>query len=149
MELHSLGKSGRIEKKPRVGRGGKRGKTAGRGTKGQKARAGNKRRPEWRDTIKKIPKRRGYGRNRADTVIPREAQRAVNLDALSKAFNDGDVVSLTTLMRKRLVKRSGGKVPAVKILGNGEMTKKLKIEGVAVSASAKTAIEKKGGTVTA
>jgi large subunit ribosomal protein L15 len=149
MELHSIGKSGRIEKKTRVGRGGKRGKTAGRGTKGQKARAGNKRRPEWRDIIKKIPKLRGHGKNRADTALPKGAQRAINLDALSKTFKDGDVVSLTTLMRARLVKRSGGKVPTVKILGNGELTKKLKIEGVVVSASAKAAIEAKGGTVTA
>ncbi len=147
MELHSIGKSGKIEKKTRVGRGGKRGKTAGRGTKGQKARAGNKRRPEWRDIIKKIPKLRGHGKNRADTAVPKGAQRAVNLDALSKAFKDGDIVSLTTLMQKRLVKRSGGKVPTVKILGNGELTKKLKIEGVTVSKTAKEAIEKKGGTV--
>jgi len=44
-----------------VGRGGKRGKTAGRGTKGQNARAGRKKRPELRDIIKKLPKRRGYG----------------------------------------------------------------------------------------
>ncbi len=147
MELHSMTKGKRTEKKTRVGRGGKRGKTAGRGTKGQKARAGNKRRPEWRDIIKKLPKRRGYGKNRADTAVPKGDQRAINLDALSKAFNDNDVVSLTTLMKNGLVRRSAGKVPTVKILGNGEITKKLKVEGVALSKSAKEAIEKKGGTV--
>jgi large subunit ribosomal protein L15 len=147
MELHSITKGKRTEKKTRVGRGGKRGKTAGRGTKGQKARAGNKRRPEWRDIIKKLPKRRGYGKNRADTAVPKGAQRAINLDALSKTFKDNDVVSMTTLMRSGLVSRSAGKVPSVKILGNGELTKKLKIEGIALSASAKEAIEKKGGTV--
>ena len=60
MELNSFTRSKGLMKSRRVGRGGKRGKTSGRGGKGQTARSGNKIRPEWRDLIKKIPKRRGY-----------------------------------------------------------------------------------------
>jgi len=147
MELHSLKKSRNTEPKTRVGRGGKRGKTAGRGTKGQKARAGNKRRPQWRDEIKKLPKRRGYGKNRARGVVPRVPVAAINLKTLSVHFKDGAVVSLTTLMKAGLLRRVSGKMPPVKILGTGEVASKLIIEGLKVSGSAKAAIEKNGGTV--
>ena len=60
MELHTLTRTKSNATSRRVGRGGKRGKTSGRGGKGQTARAGNKRRPELRDIIKKLPKNRGY-----------------------------------------------------------------------------------------
>ncbi|TAJ14301.1 50S ribosomal protein L15, partial [Patescibacteria group bacterium] len=55
MELNQLKRPKGLKASRRVGRGGTRGKTSGRGTKGQKARAGAKFRPEWRDIIKKIP----------------------------------------------------------------------------------------------
>ena len=58
--MHNLKRNHKNKKDRIVGRGGKRGKTAGRGGKGQTARAGNKRRPELRDIIKKLPKLRGY-----------------------------------------------------------------------------------------
>lgn len=147
MELHSIKKSRNTEAKTRVGRGGKRGKTAGRGTKGQKARAGNKRRPEWRDTIKKLPKRRGYGRNRARTVVPRVPVAAISLKTLSSNFKDGAVVSLTTLMKAGLLRRVSGKMPPVKILGTGDVPSKLTIEGLQVSEKARAIIEKAGGSV--
>lgn len=149
MELNSLSKLRQHRKKVRVGRGGKRGKTAGRGTKGQKARAGNKRRPEWRDTIKKLPKRRGYGKNRARGTVSRIPAGALSLDTLSKVFKDNDTVSVTSLMKAGLVSRTGGKVPPVKIVGTGTLTKKLTFDGVSVSESAKGAIEKAGGVVKA
>lgn len=149
MELNSLSKLRQHRKKVRVGRGGKRGKTAGRGTKGQKARAGNKRRPEWRDIIKKIPKRRGYGKNRARGTVSRIPARAISLDTLSKVFKDNDTVSVTSLMKAGLIARTGGKVPPVKIVGTGFLSKKLTFDGVAISESAKGAIEKAGGVVKA
>lgn len=150
MELHSIKKSvGNTKAKTRVGRGGTRGKTSGRGTKGQKARAGNKRRPEWRDIIKKLPKRRGYGRNRARGVKPRVPVQGISLATLTKNFKDGNTVSLTTLMKAGLLRRVSGKMPPVKILGAGDVPSKLTVEGVMVSASAKSAIEKNGGTVKA
>jgi len=136
-------------KKPsvRIGKGGKRGKTSGRGMKGQKARAGNSTRPEMRDIIKKLPKRRGYGVNRAQTVIPTPDVQVLNLDQLEARFEKDAVVSPKTALKMGLVRRVGGKLPKVKILARGELSKKLSLEGVTVSEAAKVAIEKAGGTV--
>lgn len=133
---------------PRVGRGGKRGKTSGRGTKGQKARSGRKMRPEMRDLIKKIPKLRGHGKNRSRTVRPRTPFVAVNLSALDANFAAGDTVNPVSLLKKNLVGSRGGYIQPVKILGTGSLTKKLTIVDCAFSASAKTAIEAAGGTIT-
>ena len=132
----------------RVGRGGKRGKTSGRGTKGQNARAGRKKRPEMRDLIKKLPKRRGYGQNRSRTVrTDTRAYAPVNLAALDKAFEAGAVVTPATLSRAGLVGSRGGRILPVKILGNGAITKALSVSNCAMSASAKAAIEAAGGSV--
>mgnify|MGYP001595368163 FL=1 len=60
MQIHNLKRVHKNKKDRIVGRGGKHAKTSGRGGKGQTARAGNKRRPELRDIIKKLPKKRGY-----------------------------------------------------------------------------------------
>ncbi len=60
MQIHDLKRTHKNKKDRIVGRGGKHAKTSGRGGKGQTARAGNKRRPELRDIIKKLPKNRGY-----------------------------------------------------------------------------------------
>lgn len=130
----------------RVGRGGKRGKTSGRGTKGQNARAGHKNRPEIRDILKKIPKRRGFGKNRSRTVKPQIVYTPVNLSALDAAFNAGDIVSPVTLMQKNLVRSRGGYILPVKILGTGSLTKALTVEGCEYSVSAKAAVEKAGGS---
>jgi large subunit ribosomal protein L15 len=133
--------------KPRVGRGGKRGKTSGRGTKGQRARAGNSTRPEMRDQLKKIPKRRGFGKNRSRTVRPQVIYTAVNLSALENSFSAGDTVSPITLMQKGLVGSKGGYILPVKILGTGTLSKKLTVEGCVASATAKAAIESAGGSL--
>ncbi|MEK7539253.1 MAG: hypothetical protein AAB595_01250 [Patescibacteria group bacterium] len=60
MQIHNLKRVHKNKRDRLIGRGGRRGKTAGRGGKGQTARAGNKRRPELRDIIKRLPKNRGY-----------------------------------------------------------------------------------------
>lgn len=60
MQIHNLKREHKNKRDRLVGRGGKHAKTSGRGGKGQTARAGNKRRPELRDIIKKLPKNRGY-----------------------------------------------------------------------------------------
>lgn len=131
-----------------VARGGKRGKTSGRGGKGQTARAGNKRRPEWRDIIKKLPKLRGRGKNSNKTVVTNiQKPVPVNVFRLETYFNAGDVVSPATLVEKGVIATWSGKVPRVKILGSGELKKAVKIEGCVVSTSAKNAIEKAGGSV--
>ncbi len=130
----------------RVGRGGKRGKTSGHGIKGQKGRSGRRMRPEMRDLVKKLPKLRGHGKNRSKTVRVKSLMRPVNLAALEHHFAAGDTVNPATLLEKGLISMRGGRVPAVKILGTGELTKKLAVSDVAVSASAKSAIEKAGGS---
>src|SRR3989344_771134 len=74
MQIHNLKRTHKNKKDRMVGRGGKHAKTSGRGGKGQTARAGNKRRPELRDIIKKLPKNRGYRFKsvRKMIVIPKE-----------------------------------------------------------------------------
>jgi large subunit ribosomal protein L15 len=146
MELNTLAHSTGRKTSRRVGRGGKRGKTSGRGGKGQTARAGNKRRPEWRDLIKKLPKRRGYGKNRARTVVARVPVASVSLSSLAKKFENGATISPYSLAKAGLVRRVSGKFPPVKILGT-EIGLKLSFEKVLVSAKAKEAIEKAGGSV--
>ncbi|HEC32857.1 MAG TPA: 50S ribosomal protein L15 [Candidatus Kaiserbacteria bacterium] len=148
MQLNELQqKTKRITKK-RVGRGGLRGKTSGRGHKGQKARAGHSLRPEMRDIIKKLPKLRGHGKNRARTINDSTVKPVpVNLSILEALFLDGDNVTPEILLEKKAVSRAGGKVPKVKILGMGTLSKKITISKCTVSKSAKDAVEKVGGTV--
>jgi ribosomal protein L15 len=71
MQWHTLKPKTKRKKSAQVGRGGKRGKTAGRGTKGQNARAGRKKRPEIRDFIKRFPKLRGRGKSSLKSFQPR------------------------------------------------------------------------------
>jgi len=142
MQSHELKRRTPNKKTPKVGRGGRRGKTSGRGHKGQKARTGHSIRPEIRDMIKKIPKKRGYKFNSF-----REKPQGVNVSLLEEIFNSGDVVNVSALLKKGIVKRNEGKSPKVKILGFGEIEKKLKFTGVLVSKVAKEKIEKVGGSI--
>ncbi len=148
MQLHTLSPHKRNKKNPPVGRGGKRGKTSGRGGKGQTARAGHKIRPEARDFIKKVPKRRGYGKNRARTVrTNRIPTSVVNVSVLEAAYETGEMVSPKTLLAKGLVRRAKGRTPIVKILGTGILTKALIIEGCDVSTAARTVLLAALGTI--
>lgn len=148
MQLNTLSPRTKNKKNPPVGRGGSRGKTSGRGTKGQNARAGNKKRPEARDIIKKIPKRRGFGKNRSRSVrTNRIATAVVNLSALETAYKVGETVSPATLLARGLVRRAKGRAPVVKILGTGSLTKALVIERCSVSDVARAALLAAGGTI--
>ncbi len=148
MQLHQITPKTKRAVSRRIARGGKRGKTSGRGGKGQTARAGNSTRPEMRDIIKKLPKLRGFGKNRAKTVnnaaIPASV---VNVGALEAVFENGDSVNPKALVAKGLVAARSKKAPKVKILGTGALTKKLTVTGCTVSESAKALILKAGGTV--
>jgi large subunit ribosomal protein L15 len=141
MQLHTLKREHPNKKPQQVGRGGTRGKTSGRGGKGQTARAGNKRRPQMRDIIKKIPKLRGY-RFASHTTKP----SPVNLSSLN-VFAAGAIVSPATLFENSLVRRVGGKLPTVKILGTGDIKLKISVVGCIASKTAKEKIEKAGGSV--
>lgn len=145
MQYHNLIPKTKNKKTMLVGRGGKRGKTSGRGGKGQTARAGNKKRPELRDFIKRIPKLRGRGVNQNKS--PNEKPVILNLGDLEKFFNADQIISPKTLIESKLISTIDGKIPRVKILGSGEFTKKINIEGCEVSASVRTKIEKNGGVI--
>lgn len=134
--------------KKRIGRGDRRGKTSGRGHKGQKSRAGHRLRPQLRDTIKKLPKRRGHGIHRGQSVVStRVKPTVVNIGTIARAFNKGDSVTPNTLAGKGLVHRKNGRLPQVKILAGGEISTPVTVSGCDVSSAAQAAIEKAGGTV--
>ncbi len=147
MQLNTISPRTKNTKRPAVGRGGKRGKTSGRGGKGQTARAGHKIRPAVRDLIWKLPKRRGHGKNRSRTVrTNRIAASVVNLAALEAAYNAGETVTPASLLAKGLVRRAKGRAPEVKILGTGTISKALIVKGCAVSENAAKAILAAGGS---
>jgi len=95
MQIHNLKREHKNKKDRLVGRGGKHAKTSGRGGKGQTARAGNKRRPELRDIIKKLPKNRGYRFN------SRRKKIVLKKEKIEKVFKAGEKVSYSEA-RKRL-----------------------------------------------
>jgi len=128
----------------RVGRGQSSGagKTSGRGVKGQNSRSGRKKRPELRDLIKKLPKRRGYGKNRGRTHVPRPDAIAISLTRIEKHFDNGAEITRAVLVEKGIItKRENA---PVKLVG-GELTKKLTFNGIAATAPARAAVEKAGG----
>ncbi len=143
--MHNLKRKTPNKKKKVVGRGGLRGKTSGRGHKGQKQHGGHGIRAELRDQIKKIPKLRGRGKNSNKSI--KNDTIAINVAVIDKAFKAGETVSPTSLHEKGLLTGAQVRKADVKILGNGELSKKVTIEGCLVSASAGEKISKAGGTV--
>lgn len=132
---------GARSRKTRVGRGQSsgKGKTSGRGTKGQRARSGGKsglKLKGMKQMLLTFPKSRGF-----QSGAPNQA--TVRLSALD-VFGAGSVVSLKSLRQQKLIKRSDR---GAKIVGGGELKKKLIIEDVALTKSAKAAVEKAGGEV--
>ncbi len=137
MQLNTIApKHAPKNKRPRVGRGGKRGTTAGKGTKGQKARSGHRIRPALREYIQRLPKLRGYA-NKPVT----DAAAVVNVGSFDKIKG---VVNRESLIKAGLVRSSVG---TIKVLGNGELTQAVTVEGLKVSATAKAKIEKAGGKI--
>ena len=152
MQIHNLKRPTHLKRSRRVGRGGKRGTYAGRGMKGQKSRAGHRIRPQIWDYILRTPKLRGMTR-KSNTSPFGSAQkskkpvRVVNLSQIEKVFSDNQSITPTSLVKHNVVKSYRGKLPLVKILGNGIITKKVSVKGVEVSASAREKIEKAGGSI--
>jgi len=89
-----------------------------------------------RDIIKKIPKRRGY---RFKSI--KKKPQIVNLKDLEKHFKSGEKVNPETLLEKGLIDKIKGKMPEVKLLGQGKLTKKLTVEGCLMSKSVEKAIK--------
>ena len=121
------------------GHGSGNGKTAGKGHKGQKARSGAPRlgfEGGQMPLFRRIPKR-GFTDPNSKVIT------GINISVLEDRYNAGDEVTLENLLEKRIVRKLND---GVKILGNGELTKKLTVKVNAFSASAKEKIEAVGGT---
>ena len=142
MKLHELPPAEGF-KKPvkKIGRGAATGqdKTAGKGHKGQKARAGRGMRPGFEGG--QMPLQRRVPKRGFNNIFAKEIA-AVNVSALDKAFDDGATVTVEALIEKGLIKKA---LDGVKILGNGELSKKLTVQVNAYSESAKQKIEAAGG----
>jgi len=143
MDLSTLTSSGTLKRRKRVGRGpgSGNGKTAGRGHKGQKARSGYSKVAGFEGgqmpLHRRLPKRGFNHRDRFPFAI-------VNLDVLDRLFKAGDKVTPEVLAEKGLVDETKG---GVKVLGRGEITKKLTVVAMAVSPGARAKIEAAGGSV--
>ena len=120
------------------GHGSGNGKTAGKGHKGQKARSGSPRlgfEGGQMPLYRRIPKRGFTNRNSKDIV-------AINVSAL-ECLADGTIVTAQTLIEAGVIKKAGD---GVKILGHGDLSKKLTVKVDAISETAKSKIEAVGGT---
>ena len=143
MKLHELSPaagSARDSFRKGRGAGSGNGKTAGKGHKGQNARSGGGVRPGFEGgqipLYRKLPKRGFNNRFAVNYTI-------VNVSALN-VFEDGAVVDLDALLAKKIVRKS---LDGLKVLGNGEITKKLTVKAKVFSASAKEKIEAAGGKI--
>ena len=144
MKLNELSPSVPRKNRKRIGRGNSSGwgKTAGKGSNGQNSRAGGGVKPYFEGGQMPIY-RRVHKRGFSNAILKKE-YTLLSLDLLNN-FEDGETVSIETLFDKFLVKSI--KKDGIKILGNGELTKKLTVKAHKVSKSAKAAIEAKGGSV--
>ncbi|MDE5994813.1 MAG: 50S ribosomal protein L15 [Oscillospiraceae bacterium] len=141
MKLHELAPAAGSKKDvKRIGRGpaSGQGKTAGKGHKGQKARAGRGMRPGFEGG--QMPLQRRLPKRGFNNIFAKEIA-AVNVSALN-VFEDGTVVDVEALINAGLVKKA---LDGVKVLGNGEISKKLTVKANAFSEAAKQKIEAVGG----
>ena len=121
------------------GAGSGNGKTAGKGHKGQNARSGGGVRPGFEGG--QIPLSRRLPKRGFNNVFAKE-YAIVNVETINGAFEDGAVVNAETLIEKGVVKKL---LDGVKVLGRGEITKKVTVQATIFSASAKEKIEAAGG----
>jgi large subunit ribosomal protein L15 len=135
-----------VKKRKKVGRGGSRGGQSGRGGKGQTARSGGSIKPGFEGgqmpLHRRLPKK-GFNNN-AFAILT----KVVNVMDLEAHFIAGDTVNRDILVNKKLIKLGKHKVCKIKLLGDGNLSKKLHVSVDACSKNAQIAIEKVGGTVT-
>ena len=142
MKFHELSPApGSTSERKRIGRGpaSGQGKTAGKGHKGQKARAGRGMRAGFEGG--QMPLQRRIPKRGFVNIFAKEIA-IVNLSAIDEKFADGAVVDVEALIEAGLVKKA---LDGVKVLGNGEISKKLTVKANAFSESAKAKIEAAGG----
>lgn len=142
MKLHELSPApGSVKDSFRKGRGAGsgNGKTAGKGHKGQNARSGGGVRPGFEGgqlpLYRKLPKRGFHNKFATEYAV-------VNLSTLEQRFADGDTVTLETLLEKKIVRKP---YDGLKVLANGELTKKLTVKAAKFTAAAKEKITAAGG----
>ena len=142
MKLHELSPAaGSTKERKRIGRGAGsgQGKTAGKGHKGQKARAGRGMRPGFEGG--QMPLQRRLPKRGFNNIFRKEIA-IVNVSDIDAAFDNGAVVTIDALVEKGLVKK---KLDGVKVLGHGEVSKSLTVQANAFSESAKQKLEAAGG----
>ena len=142
MKIHELkAVEGSTKEVKRIGRGhgSGNGKTAGKGHKGQKARAGRGMRAGFEGG--QMPLQRRIPKRGFNNIFATE-MAITNIATLDKYFEDGATVTIDALIEKGIVKKT---LDGVKILGNGEISKKLTVQANAFSDSAKSKIEAAGG----
>ncbi|HEY4476429.1 MAG TPA: uL15 family ribosomal protein [Candidatus Paceibacterota bacterium] len=144
MQLHQIKRQHSRQRHKLIGRGGKRGTTSGRGTKGQRARSGHRIRPEMRDVIKRLPKKRGHR-----FVLVLNKTVTVSLAAIAHHFSAGETISPATLAAKRLISASTLRRGRVKIIGAATVAKDLTIKDCLISRPARQIIEQAGGKIIA
>jgi large subunit ribosomal protein L15 len=142
MQLHQIKSDNKKKTKKRVGRGGKRGTFSGKGNKGQRSRAGKRMQPVIREYIKRYPKLRGYRFNPKDKNLV-----IVNIAEINKKFDQGELVSPPSLIKKKIISKIKGKIPKVKILGDGKIEKKVIVKDCILSKSAEEKIKKADGEI--
>ena len=137
---------GANKKKTIVGRGSSsgHGKTSGKGNKGQQSRSGGKTYIGFEGG--QMPLYRRIARKGFSNYRFKKSYEIINICNIESKYADGETVNEETLLAKGLVKKSG---MLIKVLGNGELTKKLTFDVTKVSASAKVKIEKVGGSIVA
>ncbi len=138
MQTHELRTIEKRKSKKRVGRSGARGKTSGRGQKGQRARAGHSLKPAERDLIQRIPKLRGSKNKRKS-----ESAIVIPVGMIEHLAERG-TLTRAILLSKHVIKAIHRKV---KIVSQGSCTKPVVVEGIPASKIAKEKIEKAGGSV--
>lgn len=143
LTLHTLKpKPGSRKSRLRVGRGpgSGKGKTSGRGTKGQKARSGGSRGLKLKGMkriVLRIPKTRGFQSHRAKPA-------SVTLDQLERWFRDGETVTESILKKRSLISMNAG---GARIVNTGSLKKVLKLVGMQATEGAEAAIKKAGGSL--
>jgi large subunit ribosomal protein L15 len=147
MRLHDVQpRPGAKKRRKRIGCGESsgHGKTSGKGNKGQMARAGRGIRPGFEGG--QMPMHRRLPKKGFNNTAFQDFIEVVNVGELNEAFQDGAVINEAALREVGLVSR---KADVIKILGTGDLTVKLTIQGAKVSATAREKIEKAGGSIAA
>ncbi len=147
MQIHELKSKFKRSNKKRIGRGGKRGTFSGRGTKGQKSRAGRKIKKAEKELILRLPKRRGFKNKPLNLkpIVLNLKDLAFKLRHLVDSNSKGVIVDRSTLEGLGILPR--GYRGDVKILGGGAFNISLTLKNLKISKNAKSKIEKAGGKV--